>query len=261
MRDTVMMSEMSWSEYDRRLKDGALLLLPCGTIEQHAHHLPLGVDKLLPTRVCQEVAGRLGAIVADPIVYGCKSQPKMGGGQDFVGTTSLDGATYFNVVRDVLREFMRHGARRIIVVNGHYENMMFIMEGIDLALREARYDDIRDVTVMRLEYWDYIRDATLATVFPEGFPGMALEHAAVIETSLMLHFFPDLVDLSRMPEDEAPAAFPAYEIFPSGKRWVPPSGSLSPARGASAENGRLIADDSVSGIVRDIAAEFAVAPR
>jgi creatinine amidohydrolase len=256
MGETVMMSEMSWSEYDRRLQAGAILLLPCGTIEQHAHHLPLGVDKLLPTRVCREVAGRLDCIVADPIVYGCKSQPKMGGGQAFVGTTSLDGATYFNVVRDVLREFMRHGARKLAVVNGHYENMMFIMEGIDLALREARYDGIDDVKIMRLEYWDYIREATLNTIFPDGFPGMALEHAALLETSLMLHFYPDLVDMERLPVDEPPADFPAYEVFPSGKRWVPESGALSTARGASADKGKLIAEDSVSGIARDLAAEF-----
>src|SRR6218665_2789043 len=41
--------------------------------------------------------------------------------------------------------------------------------------------------VMRLEYWDFLTAATLADVFPDGFPGFALEHAAVIETSLMLH--------------------------------------------------------------------------
>lgn len=256
MGETVFMSEMSWDVYERRLGAGAVLLLPCGTIEQHGYHLPLGVDKLLPTRVCAEAATRMDAIVADPLVYGAKSQPKMGGGQAFVGTTSLDASTYFNVLRDVLREFVRHGARRICVVNGHYENMMFLMEGIDLALRDARYEGITDLKVMRLEYWDYIRDATLNTVFPDGFPGMALEHAAVLETSLMMHFYPHLVDLSKLPETEAPADFPTYEVFPSGKRWVPESGALSTAKGASADNGALIAEDSISGMVRDIRAEF-----
>lgn len=37
---------------------------------------------------------------------------------------------------------------------------------------------------MRLEYWDFLTEDTLARVFPNGFPGFALEHAAVIETSL-----------------------------------------------------------------------------
>ena len=257
MKETVFMSEMSWDEYDAKLKSGAVLMLPCGTIEQHAYHLPLGVDKLLPTAVCADVARQTGAIVADPIVYGAKSQPRMGGGQAFVGTTSLDGGTYFNVVRDVLREFMRHGARKICVVNGHYENSMFVMEGVDLALREARYDNIDDIKIMRLEYWDYVKQATIDKVFPNGFPGMALEHAAVVETSLMLHYHPDLVDLSKIVEQE-PAEFPHYDIFPHTKRWVPESGALSPAQGATAEKGVLLATDSVEGMVRDIKAEFGV---
>lgn len=257
MKDTVFMAEMSWAEYEEKLGSGAVLMLPCGTIEQHSCHLPLGVDRMLPTKVCEEVAGQINAIVADPIVYGAKSQPKMGGGQAFVGTTSLDAATYFNIIRDVLREFIRHGARKICIVNGHYENMMLIMEGIDLALREAKFEGINDVKVMRLEYWDYIRDATLNTIFPNGFPGMALEHAAVLETSLMMYHFPHLVAEDKIPDDK-PSDFPTYEIFPHSKKWVNPSGGLSPAKDASAHSGKLISDDSVSGIVRDVKAEFGV---
>ena len=74
----------------------------------------------------------------------------------------------------------------------------------------------------------------------------------------MMHYFPQLVDPGRIPEDEGPAEFPVYDIFPHSKKWVPASGSLSPARGATAEKGELIAADSVEGMVRDLKEEFGV---
>jgi creatinine amidohydrolase len=35
------------------------------------------------------------------------------------------------VVRDVLEELVRHGIRRIVLVNGHYENIWPAMEGLN----------------------------------------------------------------------------------------------------------------------------------
>ena len=45
--------------------------------------------------------------------------------------------------------------------------------------------------VMRLEYWDFVGRDTLDKLFPEGFPGTELEHASLLETSLMLLLRPD----------------------------------------------------------------------
>ena len=46
----------------------------------------------------------------------------------------------FQLLRDIIRDLARHGIRKLVVLNGHYENMMFSIEGIDLARRELRYD-------------------------------------------------------------------------------------------------------------------------
>ena len=53
---------------------------------------------------------------------------------------------------------------------------------------------------MRLEYWDFVHQETLDKIFPDGFPGTELEHASLIETSLMLLLRPDLVDVSKIPQ-------------------------------------------------------------
>ena len=96
---------------------------------------------------------------------------------------------------------------------------------------------------------------TLAEVFPKGFPGFALEHAAVIETSMMLHYHPELVRLDLIPND-APAEFTPYDIYPTRMEWVPPSGVLSSARGASREKGELMCAEVSRSIAQAVRKEF-----
>ncbi|MBS0232776.1 MAG: creatininase [Proteobacteria bacterium] len=255
MINRIFMNEMSWTSYQKRIEGGALILLPTGATEQHGPHLPMGTDAMLATAVAADVAKKLDAIVAPVLSFGYKSQPKMGGGNHFCGTTSLDADTLAHVLRDVIKEFARHGARKLVLINGHYENMMFTIEGVDLAMRELAYRGIQDFQVMRLEYWDFTKRETLEKIFPGGFPGFDLEHAAVMETSLMLHHHPHLVDMSALPDD-GPASFPPYDIYPTRTGWVPCSGVLSPAQGCSAEKGKLLADDYATGVTGAIRKEF-----
>ncbi|SDT18506.1 creatinine amidohydrolase [Halopseudomonas xinjiangensis] len=250
---SVFMDQISWIEYQQRVNDGAVVFLPCGATEQHGPHLPLGTDALLSTAIAADAARQVDGIVAPALAYGYKSQPKCGGGQHFCGTTSLDGATLIALVQDGVREFARHGVKRLVLVLGHYENQWFVAEGIQLALREL--GTACELVVMRLEHWDYCSEKTLADVFPDGFPGFALEHAAVIETSLMLHYHPSLVRLDLIPDD-GPAEFPLYDIYPTRTEWVPPSGVLSSARGSDAAKGARMAEDIVGGIVSAVRHEF-----
>lgn len=252
------MDRLSWEDYQERLRQPqATVLLPVGALEQHGPHLPLGTDAMLATAVAADVARHTGALVAPALSYGYKSQIKCGGGQHFCGTTSVDAATLIGQIRDAVREFARHGLRRLVVVNGHYENQWFLIEGIDLGLRDVRllHPD-HDLQVMRLEYWDFLTPATLAQVFPEGFPGFALEHAAVIETSLMLHYHESLVRLDLIPDDP-PADFPPYDMHPPRPSWVPPSGVLSSARQASAAKGQRMAQEIVQRMVEAVRLGFA----
>src|SRR3984957_9109079 len=247
----VHMNRMSWQEYRERVTASkAPIFLPVGALEQHGPHLPLGTDALLATAIAAGAAAASGGIVAPALSYGYKSQPKCGGGQHFCGTTSLDAATLIGQIRDAIREFVRHGVERLVLVNGHYENQWFIIEGIDLAMRECK----SSLSIMRLEYWDFCTEKTLASVFPAGFPGFALEHAAVIETSMMLHFHPELVQLAQIP-DEPPANFPPYETYPAHTEWVPASGVLSSARGATLEKGVLITDEVLARIAAAVRSE------
>lgn len=250
----VMMSRLSWPAYAARLETGATIFVPIGALEQHGPHLPLGVDALLASAVAVDVATRVDGLVAAPINYGYKSQARCGGGQCFPGTTSVDAATLVALVTDVIRELARHGARRIVLVDGHYENQWFLTEACELALREpqARESGLR---VLRTEYWEFCGTEVLDPMFPGGFPGFALEHAALIETSMMLHLHPELVRMDLVPAD-GPARFECYDVYPQDGRGVPPSGVLASARGASAAHGQTIFEAICAGLAAAVRREF-----
>lgn len=119
----VRIAELAWPEYDARVKDGkTMVLLPIGALEQHGHHMSMNPDVLLPTAIAENVAQSIDALVAPAIAYGYKSQQKSGGGNHMPGTTSLDGLTLTSTLKDILKEFARHGVRHVVMINGHFEN-------------------------------------------------------------------------------------------------------------------------------------------
>ncbi|MDA0231221.1 MAG: creatininase [Proteobacteria bacterium] len=257
MRDNIRICELNWMEYARRLHEEApVVMLPVGSLEQHGPHLPMNCDSLIPTSICEAVAARNGGLVAPTINYGYKSQPKSGGGNHFPGTTSLDAQTLIFLVRDVIKEFARHGVRKMALMDGHYENNMFLVEAIDLALRELRRDGIDDLRIAKLPYWEYASQATLDKAFPDGFPGWPLEHAGVMETSMMLHLHPELVNMDEVPM-HPPADFPLHDMYPYDPATVPASGALSSAAAATAEKGKMFMDEYIAGAAEALDEAFA----
>jgi creatinine amidohydrolase len=256
MTENVRICELNWMEYERRLREEApVVMLPVGSLEQHGPHLPMNCDSLIPTAICESVAAETGGLVAPTITYGYKSQPKSGGGNHFPGTTSLDAQTLIFVVRDVIKEFARHGVKKLALIDGHYENNMFLVEGIDLALRELRRDGIDDLRIAKLPYWEYASEETLDKAFPDGFPGWPLEHAGVMETSVMLHLHPEFVNMDVVPT-HPPADFPLHDMYPTDPATVPSSGALSSAASATPEKGKMFMDEYVSGAAQALDEAF-----
>jgi len=255
----VALAELDWKTYQQAVTtENSIIFLPIGALEQHGPHMSMNPDVLIPQAIAEAVSERLdNAMVAPPIAYGYKSQQQSGGGNHLPGTTSLDGITLTQTIRDVIKEFVRHGARKIVMMNGHYENSMFVVEGIDLAIRELGWAGIEDINVMILSYWDFIGDETVERLYPDGFTGWALEHGGVLETSLMLYLYPHLVDMEKVV-DHPPAEFPPYDMFPVEPELTPPSGTLSSAKNASQEKGEIIMDVCVEGIARSVSEKFQV---
>lgn len=241
---SVLMQEMTWQDFNEK-KDSSIVILPVGSTEQHGPMLPLSVDGIISTELAKMVAEKVEGIVAPPINYGYKSAPLSGGGPLFPGTLDLNGTTLINLVYDVLEELIRDGVKKIFVLNGHYENDAFITEAIDLLSR--KYEE---VTFIQSSWWDQISDEVMDKVFDEvEFPGWALEHAAIAETSLVQYFRPDLVKMERYVEDGVEEEL-GYSLYPAKLCKVPSTGLLATARSSSEEKGQLMAEDIVARYVK-----------
>jgi creatinine amidohydrolase len=103
-------------------------------------------------------------------------------------------------------------------------------------------------------WWEYISDEFIDEVFGDRWPGWEAEHAALTETSLMLHLWPDLVrETDTSPRDYQ--RFP-YRILPWPEKARPASGVYADPRGATPEIGRRLAEIVVAGLDGTIQAEF-----
>lgn len=260
MTDRILrIDELNWVEYARRVEqEDPVVLFPVGSLEQHGPHLPMNCDELIPRAISERVAARIPGLVAPSMCYGYKSQPRSGGGNHFPGTTSLDGQTVVAHVQDVVAEFARHGVRKIAVMDGHYENTMFIIEGIDLALRRLRAEGVRDMKILRIGYYEFTSKESEAKVWPDGFPSWPLEHAGIMETSVMLHLHPGLVNMDKVPQ-HGPAEFHPFDIYPVTQENIPglpESGALISAASATPEKGQMLVKDFVDGISEALAEQF-----
>lgn len=248
------MSNMTWAEFAARKQYP--VIVPIGSTEQHSQHLPLSTDAVIAEHIADDLACTINATVVPTITYGYKSKPLSGGGPLFPGTIDMNGTTVIAQMHDVLRELIDDGFLNIIVLNAHFENEAFIVEAIDLVTRET--DGI--ATIIETNWWDPLPQAVIERIFDEHdlqFPGWALEHAAVTETALMLHYAPELVHMDRLVYREIVESKP-YVRYPVRTGDVPSYGGLADPRGATAEAGALIANTAVEVIAAVCKQEFAV---
>lgn len=239
----MQVGQMIWEEYRDEIGQ-RIIILPVGSLEQHGPHLPLNVDVVIPSSLAKMVDEQLDAMVLPTIAYGYKSHPTSGGGQLFPGTTSLNGMTLINLTLDILNETYRHGGRRFMVLNGHYENLAFVTEAVELFIEKAK-----DALVVIVSWWDQVSDEMIDELFAEaGFPGWDTEHAGLTETALMLYFAPELVRQDSIIDDQSERK-PTYSIFPPPNDIVPKSGVLYKATYASREKGEKLARHVVDKMV------------
>jgi creatinine amidohydrolase len=228
-----LMEDMTWPEVAEAARAGLPVVLAVGSTEQHGPHLPLATDCILPVGVALEAARQVPLVIAPPIRFGARSRALSGGGEGFPGTLSLRATTLLATVREVLEALIRTGFRRICLQNWHYENVGVLWEACDLAV--ADHPDAR-ILVLENPMPDFEPDE-LAALFPAGFPGWDVEHASIMETSLMLVLRPDLVHRDRIVDDEA-ARHPSWDVVPAPADFIPSSGVLWHPSEATEEIGR-----------------------
>lgn len=245
------MEEMTWPEVAEAASANLPVVLALGSTEQHGPHLPLNTDVLIPVAIAAEAGKQLDLVIAPAVHFGAMSRALSGGGETFPGTVSLRATTLIATVNQVLSALARSGFRRLVLQNWHYENAAYIWEACDLTTE--RHPDVRMLIVE--DPFPQLGEKELAEIFPKGFPGWDVEHASIIETSIMYVIRPDLVRRDKIADDEA-KRHPAWDVVPAPRDFVPRSGVLWHPTEAREEIGRRVLGLCADHLVKAIRTEF-----
>ena len=96
------------------------LVFPIAALEQHGHHMPLFTDSLLLGEVLRRVQLQSVAqkVLFAPLQWLGNSHHHL----DMPGTLSADPRLYIELLKGLAENFLGHGFRRIVFVNGHGGN-------------------------------------------------------------------------------------------------------------------------------------------
>jgi creatinine amidohydrolase len=249
-----LLTEVAWPVVRDAIERGAGIIVPVGSIEQHGYHMPLSTDLLLVTELAVCAADRLGYLVAPPSNYGFRSRPLSGGGPTYPGTISVGATALIAYLTDVLDDLVRHGFKRIVLMSMHLENTNMLWEAAWQTIRGREQEGLRIMVVE--QGFASISQRAIDILFGDEFPGWAVEHAAVMETSLMLYLRPDLVDMEAAVDDQAKRTA-TYEVLPVPQDMITASGGLWKATLGTAEKGVVVWEELVDYMEGAIRAEMA----
>lgn len=112
------LAQMTWYEVDGRIADGAAIMLPVGSTEQHGPMGRIGTDTICAEAVALAAAEICDAIVAPPLAY--TPAPF---NTAFPGTVSVSAATFRTLAEEVITAILAQGFSGVFVVNGHGANL------------------------------------------------------------------------------------------------------------------------------------------
>lgn len=158
---------MTWLEVEERLADGACVMLPTGSTEQHGPMGLIGTDTICATAVAEKAAAACGGIVAPPLAY--TPAPF---NTAFPGTVSISVELFTCLLREVCDGLLSQGFRGVFIVNGHGAN-------VGPARRVANEFPLNSIVVR--SWWDPDRVAKIRSELFGSWEGM---HATPSEVSI-----------------------------------------------------------------------------
>lgn len=220
-----------------------LAIVPWGAIEPHNRHLPYITDCILSQEIALEAADKSGIDVAVlPPVFLGQQNP---GQYDYPLCIHARTQTQKLIIEDIVLSLKRQGINRMLIINGHGGNTF---KGI-----------IRDLA---FSYPDFMIYSTewYAIVPKDGYFEEAGEHADELETSVMLHYHPELVMMDKAGVG-ASRGFDK-ESLKEKTAWIPrnwkavtdDTGIGNPLKSTAEKGGRYAAavTDKLAKLIRDI---------
>ncbi|RIH64707.1 creatininase family protein [Mariniphaga sediminis] len=178
-----ILEETNWKQVKNQPYDVAIL--PWGATEPHNYHLPFGTDSLETSRIAADAAGKAWKKGAKVMVL-----PTIPLGVQNPGQIEMPfclhtlPSTQIAILKDIVRALYNQGIRKLVVMNGHGGNEF------KPHIREV----MPQFPGMFIAVTEWFKQVPLSDYFEEEG-----DHANEMETSVIMHYFPELV----LPLEEA----------------------------------------------------------
>jgi creatinine amidohydrolase len=253
-------SRMTWPQLARAAEQDRVVLVPCGAIEEHGHHLPVDTDLFIAESICRAVGERVPdeVLVLPALSFGYESLHL-----DFPGTIGIPWDVYVRYGLAVVGSLNRSGFARTILVNGHGGNDALLHTiareamaerpgTVSTALTWFQLSDVREAfnAVRETAVTSHACELETSAYLALDESGVAMERATAVDASQVSpHFWRDLLGRPNTPGAKSP--LPLMEPW-SG---VTPSGVRGDPRPATAQKGRKALEAATAEIV-EIVREF-----
>lgn len=178
-----ILEQTNWKQVKNQKYEVAIL--PWGATEPHNYHLPYGTDSLETAKIAAEAAEKAWAKGAKIMVLPTIPLGVQNPGQiDLPFCLHTRPSTQIIIFKDIVSALYGQGIRKLVLMNGHGGNDFKPM------IREVQAE-FPEMLISLVEWFKIVDEANY---FENGG-----DHAGEMETSVIMHYFPELV----LPLDEA----------------------------------------------------------
>ncbi|MDP9224877.1 MAG: creatininase family protein [Actinomycetota bacterium] len=244
--------KLSWPEVRRAVREDRVPIVPIGTLEDHGPHLPIDTDVTLVEAICRAASTELSdaSVLLPAVVHGYSPHH-----MDFPGTITIGWDTFCRYCTDIALSLVRHGFKRVLLVNGHGSNQNLV----EMAARLTMVEEPDSLVAAAFYLSGTASQRVIAEARESDRGGMA--HACELETSLYLHLDPSAVDMSAAVDERGyPANEHMWMDWSDGPLKLMPwwssfsdSGVQGDATLATPEKGKLLFEAAVAELVSFVA--------
>lgn len=183
----IKFEEMKSPEVGEFVEKGGMIIIPIGACEEHGRHCPIITDTIRAYKVsldaAKKVSKKIPISVLPPIWFGYSIAVL----KNWPGTITVKPKVLIDLLYGICTSLIEMGINKILIVNSHGNNNGVI----DVAVRSIG-DDFKvfpgTTNLSNLLDEDYVRKHKKSKT--------GGGHADEIETSLMIYYNPELVDMS-----------------------------------------------------------------
>ena len=165
-------------------------VIPIGSFEQHGKHLPVTTDTLIAGLIGKSVCDQAGGLLVSPITVSCSHEHA-----GFPASLSISTTTFVAALKDLIASIDAQQIPLTVLINAHGGNYA--------AANVAQESNVVRPHVFLCptrQHWQ-------AAMLEAGIESSISEdmHGGEVETSLLLHAMPEVVQTDLIEDWEAPS--------------------------------------------------------